>query len=74
MDAISTARYGMLAASRRFEDAASRTVAAASAGADGDLVGGVVDMIQAKTAFAASAKVVRIADQMWDALLDIQRR
>ena len=72
MDAISTARYGMLAASRHFEDAANRTVAAGSG--DGDLVSGVVDIVQAKTAFAASAKVARIADEMWDALLNIQRR
>lgn len=73
MNAMAIAQYGMLAASRRFEDAAQRTVEAASGATDGDLVSGIVDMTQAKTAFAASAKVMRFADEMWDALLEIQR-
>jgi len=74
MDPLATARYGLLAAERRFD--ASATQIAASAGADdaGDTITPMVDMIEAKTAFSANLAVVRFADDMWRSLLDLQSR
>ncbi len=71
MDPISTARYGMLAAARQFETAAASV---AANGPDGDLVSGMVGMVQAKQAFAANATVIRFAQDMWDSLLRLQTR
>ena len=73
MDPIFTARYGMMAASRQFETAAAQ-VAGATDSPDGDLVSGMVGMIQAKQAFAANATVIRFAQDMWDSLLSLQTR
>lgn len=74
MDPISTARYGLMAASRRFEASA---VNVASMGAEGapevDLASETVGMIQAKTAFSANLQVIRFAQDMWDSLLNIQK-
>lgn len=72
MDPISTARYGLMAASRRFETAA---VEVSRMGGDEpvDAEGAMVDMIQAKTAFSANLSVIRFSQDMWDSLLDIQR-
>lgn len=75
MDPISTARYGMMAATRRFEASA---VNVATMGVEGepdvDLAKETVDMIQAKTAFSANLSVVRFAQDMWDSLLQVQTR
>ena len=75
MDPISTARYGLMAASRRFEASA---VNVASMGVEGqpdvDLAKETVDMIQAKTAFSANIQVIKFAQDMWDSLLQIQSR
>lgn len=75
MDPISTARYGMMAASRRFEASA---VNVATMGVEGepdvDLAKETVDMIQAKTAFSANISVVKFAQDMWDSLLQLQTR
>lgn len=73
MDPLSTARYGMMAAESRLAASASR-VAAWQGGDDVDLVGETVEQVQAKTQFSANAKVVKIADEMWRSLLDIQAR
>ena len=73
MDPISTAHYGMMAASRQFESAAAQVVGAAD-GPDSDLVSGMVGMVQAKHAFAANATVIRFAQDMWDSLLRLQTR
>jgi flagellar basal body rod protein FlgC len=70
MDPISIARYGLMAATRRFEDAAQEIVGAP----DGDTVGAMVDMTQAKQAFAANLSVIRFSQDMWDDLLAIQSR
>lgn len=72
MDPISTARYGLMAAARQFETAASQVVGAD--GPEGDLVTGMVGMVQAKQAFAANATVIRFAQDMWDSLLRLQTR
>jgi len=75
MDPISTARYGLMAASRRFETSA---VNVASMGVEGqpdvDLAKETVDMIGAKTAFSANIQVIKFAQDMWDSLLQIQSR
>ncbi|WP_068874278.1 MULTISPECIES: flagellar basal body rod C-terminal domain-containing protein [unclassified Phenylobacterium] len=75
MDPISTARYGLMAASRRFEASA---VNIATMGVEGepevDLAKETVDMIEAKTAFSANLSVIRFAQDMWDSLLQLQTR
>lgn len=74
MDPIATARYGLLAASQRFEASA---VNIARMGVEGeepvDLAQETVGMIQAKTAFSANISVIKFAQDMWDSLLDLQR-
>lgn len=73
MDPISTARGGLAAASARFEASAERT---ARMGADDTVDAGqeVVEQIQAKHQFSANLGVIRVADEMWRALMDIQTR
>jgi flagellar basal body rod protein FlgC len=73
MDPIVTARYGLMAASRRFE--ASATQIASMRADDGvDLGHEVVEMVQAKHAFSANISVIRFAQDMWDSLLQLQTR
>jgi flagellar hook protein FlgE len=80
MDPISIARGGLLAASARFEASASRTArlgasepAGAPAGDDADLSSEVVEQIEAQHAFSANLGVIKIADEMWRALLEVQK-
>ena len=68
MDPIATARYGLMAASQRFETSAAKI----AQGGDGDLVEGIVGLTEAKLAFKANATVIRFAQDMWDSLLDLQ--
>jgi flagellar hook protein FlgE len=72
MDPIATARYGLMAASRRFESAA---VEVSRMGGDEpvDVESAMVEMIQGKHAFSANLSVIEFSKDMWDALLDIQR-
>ena len=73
MDPISTARYGLMAASRRFEASAVNVATMGVEGApDTDLAKETVDMIQAKTAFSANIQVIKFAQDMWDSLLKLQ--
>ena len=72
MDPISTARYGLLAASQKFEASATRVARAGVDGANTDLAGEAVGQVEAKTAFKANLSVIRIADSMWDSLLRLQ--
>jgi flagellar basal body rod protein FlgC len=71
MDPISTARYGLTAASRQFESAATK-IAGMRSDDDVDVTGAVVDMVQAKHAFSANLTVIRFAQDMWDSLLKLQ--
>ena len=71
MDPISTARYGMMAASQSFEASANR-VANMAADPSVDYAQEAVTQIQAKHAFSANAGVIKVADKMWDALLSLQ--
>ena len=73
MDPLTVARYGLMNASARFEASASRT---ARMGADDSVDAGqeVVEQISAKHQFSANLGVIRIADEMWRSLMDIQTR
>ncbi|HEY0436623.1 MAG TPA: flagellar basal body rod C-terminal domain-containing protein [Phenylobacterium sp.] len=70
MDPISTARYGMMAASRQLADSASRV--ANLAGDPGDYATEAVNVVEAKQAFSANVHVIKVADEMWQSLLSIQ--
>jgi flagellar basal body rod protein FlgC len=71
MDPLSIARYGMMSAQDRLTRSAGR-VAQWNGGDDVDLAQETVEQIEAKQQFAANAKVVTFADDMWRALMDIQ--
>lgn len=71
MDPLSIARYGMMSAQDRLAQSATR-VANWSGGDDVDIAQETVDQIEAKQQFAASAKVVSFADDMWRSLMAIQ--
>jgi hypothetical protein len=73
MDPIATARYGLMAASNRFETAATRIVSAPT-DPGVDLASEFVEVIQAKHTFSANLSVIRYAQDMWDSLLAIQSR
>jgi flagellar basal body rod protein FlgC len=73
MDPIATARYGLAAASRRFETSATRIAQAPSDGGV-DVGDEIVGMIEAKHSFEANLTVVRFAQDMWDSLLRLQSR
>jgi flagellar hook protein FlgE len=80
MDPISIARGGLIAASARFEASASRTArmgaadpATGKADDSVDLGSEVVEQTEAKHQFSANLGVIRVADEMWRALLDIQK-
>ncbi len=72
MDPISTARYGMMAATRSLEASASRV--ATMAGGSVDYAQEAVGQIEAKQAFSANVGVIKIADKMWQSLLDLQTK
>lgn len=72
MDPISTARYGMMAATQQLTASANRI--AGAAGGDVDYATEVVNQIEAKQAFKANVGVVKVADEMWQSLLDLQAR
>lgn len=78
MDPISTARYGLMAASSKFEASAERVarmgVSDAPGADDGDIAQNMVDMVQAKQAFSANITTIRFAQDMWDSLLKLQSR
>jgi flagellar hook protein FlgE len=68
MDPISTARYGMMAATRQLTDSANRI----AAGGDVDYGSEAVNTIEAKQSFKANVGVIKVADEMWQSLLDLQ--
>ncbi|CAN7245179.1 flagellar hook protein FlgE [Phenylobacterium sp. LjRoot219] len=73
MDPLSTAHYGMMSAQGRVAKSAER-VAGWPADADVDLAAETVALIQARTEFAANARVAAFADETWRALLDVQAK
>lgn len=68
MDPITTASYGLFAAAQRFQASAERT---AQGGASADYTTEVVEQIGASHDFKANLQVIRTADEMTGALLDI---
>ena len=70
-DALSIAASGVRAASARFEAAATAVVRAQSSDTPSDSAAPIVDMIQARTGFAANLAVMRVADRTYKSLLDI---
>ena len=71
MDPISTARYGMLAATQQLTASAGRI--AASPDLSGvDYASEAVSQIEARHAFQADVGVIKVADVMWRSLLDLQ--
>ena len=71
MNPIAIARYGLLAASNRLAMSSERIVNMQVEGADVDLGDEMVNLMMAKTDFGANAAVIRTADEMQGALLDI---
>ena len=72
MDPLSIARYGMMSAQDRLAKSAGR-VANWTGGDEPDLAQETVEQIEASQQFAANAKVVTFADEMWRSLIDIQQ-
>jgi flagellar hook protein FlgE len=77
MDPISIARYGMMAATQQLTGSATRIAGAgagmgASGGGDVDYATEAVTQIQASTAFKADVGVIKVADEMWQSLLNLQ--
>ncbi|MBS0361945.1 MAG: flagellar hook protein FlgE [Proteobacteria bacterium] len=71
MDPISTARYGMMAATAKLAGSASRIATAGPSG-DVDYAQEAVTQIQASQSFKADVGVIKVADEMWRSLLNLQ--
>ena len=72
MDPISTARYGMMAATQALTASANRVAAGGGPAGDVDYAQEAVTQIQAGQSFKADVGVIKVADQMWQSLLDLQ--
>jgi flagellar hook protein FlgE len=70
MDPISTARYGMMAATQQLTASANRI---AAGGDSVDYGAEAVNTIEAKQAYSADVGVIKVADEMWQSLLDLQK-
>jgi len=68
--AIPHAAEALTSASGRFERNSARLLEAAS-GAGGDVAAPLSEMIAAKAQYKAGLAVIRFADNMWDALLEL---
>jgi hypothetical protein len=73
MTAIPHAAQALTSALDRFELASVRVLEAVTGAEDGNLSAALVDLSTAKTQAKAGVMVIRFADEMWDALLDIGR-
>jgi flagellar hook protein FlgE len=71
MDPISTARYGMMAATQQLTASASRIAAGGPSG-DVDYGTEAVNQIEASQSFKADVGVIKVADEMWQSLLNLQ--
>jgi flagellar hook protein FlgE len=71
MDPISIARYGMMAATQQLTASATR-IAGAAGDDNVDYAQEAVTQIQASTSFKADVGVIKVADEMWQSLLDLQ--
>ncbi|MEZ5994327.1 MAG: hypothetical protein R3C25_01090 [Hyphomonadaceae bacterium] len=73
MTAIPHAALALTSALGRFEHASSQVLRAATGAGDEDLGDGLVEMAEAKVQARAGAAVIRFADEMYGALLDLAR-
>ena len=71
MNAITTAQYGLFAAGQRLSASAERVSRMGDPNSDVDLGSEAVEQLSAKTEFKANLAVIRTADDMTQALLDI---
>jgi flagellar hook protein FlgE len=69
--AIPHAAEALTSASGRFEFASARLLEAASGVGGPDMAHALVEMSLAKTQFKAGIAVMRFADDMWDALIEL---
>jgi hypothetical protein len=73
MTAIPHAALALTSALDRFGHASTRVLEAVTGGDDVALGEAFVEMVEAKAQAKAGVAVIRFADDMWDALLDIGR-
>lgn len=71
MTAIPHAALALTSALDRFGHASVRVLEAVTGGDDGDLGAALVEMTEAKTQAKAGVAVIRFADEMYQALLEI---
>lgn len=69
--ATSIALSGMNAATQRLDASARNIANFSSARPSGDITDDIVQLIEARTSFAANAAVVRVDSQMTATLLDV---
>ena len=71
MDPLNIARAGLMAASARFEISAVRT---ARMGSDPtvDVAQEAVEQVEAKQQFTANLGVIRVSNEMWRSLIQVQ--
>ncbi|MBU4433130.1 MAG: flagellar hook protein FlgE [Alphaproteobacteria bacterium] len=72
MQALAIAGAGMIAAANRLDDSAKRVATWQARDTDTDLAKEAVERITAKTAFQANVAVIKTADKMTGALLDLK--
>jgi hypothetical protein len=73
MTAIPHAALALTSALDRFGHASARVLEAVTGADAADLGAALVDMSAAKAQAKASVAVIRFADEMWDALIEIGR-
>ena len=73
MTAIPHAALALTSALDRFGHASARVLEAVTGADETDLGAALVDMSAAKTQAKAGVAVIRFADEMWDALIEIGR-
>jgi hypothetical protein len=71
MTAIPHAALALTSALDRFGHASARVLEAVTGEGDGDLGASLAEMSAAKTQAKAGVAVIRFADEMWDALIEI---
>jgi flagellar hook protein FlgE len=71
MNPLAIAQYGLIAATNRFAESAQKVATMGVEGANVDLASEFVNMTLAKTDLSANVAVIRTADEMQGALLDI---
>ena len=73
MNPIATALNGLQAAEQRFDSSAARLVRA-DQDPTLDSATEIVQQIQSKDAFSANLATIKVSDEMWRALVEIQSK